>query len=120
MQVKTSTATRNRDGSFSAKFYLPEAQLRTVRDVERLVFSLVFFHADRWLAFINVPRAALDSATAGMRPTRGAITPTLRLTATAVLCGDVDLQPYRDNWEHWPDLRPHAVQGAGRMKRAPK
>lgn len=106
VQVKTSTASRNRDGSFSAKFYLSQAQVRTALPVKKLVFSLVFFDGGRYLSFVNVPREALDAATAGMQPTKGAITPTLRLTATAVLCGSVDLQPYRDNWDHWPDLRP--------------
>jgi hypothetical protein len=99
------SARKNRDGSFSAKFFGGQQQLRTAATPERLVFSLVFFHDDRWLAFIDVPREALDNATAGMTPTNGSITPTLRLSNTQVLCGATDLQPYRDWWGYWPDLR---------------
>jgi hypothetical protein len=74
---------------------------------------------DRWLSFANVPREALDTATVGIRPANGAITPTLRLTSTAVLCGSVDLQPFRDNWDHWPDLRPRAAGRGSRTIRRP-
>lgn len=103
VQVKTSSARKNRDGSFSAKFFIGQQQLRTAATPQRLVF----FHDDRWLAFVNVPRQELDNATAGMAPTNGSITPTLRLAKTQVLCngGATDLQPYRDWWEYWPDLR---------------
>lgn len=106
VQVKTGTATRNRRGELSAKFNLLVTQLRTQAMPDKLVYSLVFFHGERWVAFVNVPREQLDNATAGMKATKGAITPTLRLTPTQVLCNGVDLQPFREKWDHWPDLRP--------------
>jgi len=55
----------------------------------------------------RLPREALDNATASMTPTNGSITPTLPPSNTQVLCngGKIDLQPYRDWWGYWPDLR---------------
>lgn len=107
VQVKTATATINARGSLSAKFALPVAQLRRLPEVDDLIYSLVVFHQGAWRAFINIPRAKLEDATAGMRPTDDTITPTLRLTDTSVRCnhGKVDLQEYRDRWSYWPDLR---------------
>ncbi|MCY1055699.1 hypothetical protein [Nannocystis sp. SCPEA4] len=107
VQVKTATAIANADGSLRAKFNLPERQLRNLPEVDDLIYSLVVLHEGVWRAFINLPRAKLEDATAGMKPTKGALTPTLRLSKTQVLCnaGKADLQQYRDWWEYWPDLR---------------
>lgn len=113
VQVKTATATRTRSGQYTAKFKLREDQLRTASTPDKLVYSLVLYHDEQWLAFINVPRKDLDDATAGMMATHGAITPTLRLTADQVRCGrHVDLQPFRGRWDLWPDLRPALVAPA--------
>lgn len=107
IQAKTATARRNRDRSFSAKFFLSESQLRVPSTPDNLVYSLIFHHDARWLAFINIPRSRLQDALSDMKATRtGALTPTLRLTPTQVLCDGSDLEPYRDEWRHFPDLRP--------------
>lgn len=110
VQVKTATATANRDGSISARFKLPIQQLRNLSEVDDLIYSLVAYHEGAWSAFINIPRGDLEDATAGMKPTDGVITPTLRLTQKQAICNDgkVDLQPYRGHWDYWPDLRQRA------------
>lgn len=120
VQVKTATATVNRDRSVSARFNLPVGQLRKAPAVDDLIYSLVCYHAGVWSAFINIPRIELDDATAGMKPTDGEITPTLRLTHNQVMCngGKVDLQRYRDFWGYWPDLRLVAGPGARRTKKS--
>lgn len=106
IQAKTATAKKNRDGSYSAKFKLSAAQLHVPSVTDDLVYSLIFHHDSRWLAFVNLSRADLQKVLLGIKPTKqGVITPTLRLTPTGVLCNGHDLQRYRDHWGHFPDLR---------------
>lgn len=117
VQVKTATATANRRGELEAVFYLSVKQLTAAAiGPERLVYSLVLFHGERWAAFLNVPRRSLADATAHLKESNGAITPKFRLTDTAVFCGrtQVDLHRYRDDWSYWPDLRPGPTQDARR------
>jgi hypothetical protein len=108
VQVKTARATVTRDGYLRAQFSVSRRQLERPYETE-LYYSFVIRHADRWHAFINVPQTVLREtlhrldARAGSED--GKLTFTLRCTPAAVLCGRVDLQRYRDNWEPWPLLR---------------
>lgn len=108
VQVKTARATVHRSGELRAQFSVNRRQLlRGV--VPELHYSFAIRHADRWYAFVNVARPVLLEVL--LRPDArpdgedGKLTFTLRCTPDAVLCGRVDLQGYRDNWEPWPVLQ---------------
>jgi hypothetical protein len=108
IQVKTARATVHRDGSLRAQFSVSRRQL--MRPIEpELHFSFAIRHAERWHSFINIVQDDLQEilrqidARAGSED--GKLMFTLRCTPDSVLCGRVDLQRYRDNWEPWPVLR---------------
>lgn len=108
VQVKTARATLHRSGEVRAQFSVNRRQLMGPIAPE-LHYSFVIRHADRWYAFINVQRPdllkILQRPDARIASDDGKATFTLRCTPDAVLCGRVDLQAYRDNWEPWPVLR---------------
>lgn len=107
VQVKTARATMLRDG-LRAQFSVSRRQLMRPIAPE-LHYSFAIRHVDRWYAFVNVQQKVLQNvlkqidARAGSED--GKFMFTLRCTPDAVLCGPIDLQRYRDNWEPWPVLR---------------
>lgn len=108
VQVKTARATVHRDGTLRAQFSVSRRQMER-QYVPELHYSFVIRHADRWHAFVNVPRPVLletlQQSAAWKASEDGKLTFTLRCTPDSVMCGRVDRQPYRDNWDVWPVLR---------------
>jgi hypothetical protein len=114
LQIKTANgkAYKSQPG-YSAQFDLPMKQLEAP-DTPPLFYVLVARHRMQFADFLVLARKEVQGFLAGSQPfgteneKSGNLVLTIRFRPMEVLCGGVDLAPYRNAWERLPPLRPKA------------